>query len=123
MKRAILLRLLSSACAVALAACASPTPAVIAPTMTNVPTLAPSPTAVPAATATTAATTAPTKVPAPTDTLPYPHTACSAGVNLAGQTINLYHVLALGDQVDTMVAPAQAGYADATAYLNAHGGL
>jgi len=109
--------------AIVLAACASPTPALVAPTMTNVPTLAPSPTAVPAATATTAATTAPTKVPAPTDTLPYPHTACSAGVNLAGQTINLYHVLALGDQVDTLVAPAQAGYADATAYLNAHGGL
>jgi len=123
MKRAILLRLLSSACAVALAACASPTPAVIAPTMTNVPTLAPSPTAVPAATATTAATTAPTKVPAPADALPYPHTACAAGVNLTGLTINLYHLLDLGSEQNTLVDPARAGYTDAATYLNAHGGI
>jgi hypothetical protein len=85
--------------------------------MTSVPAQAPTPTSAPAATA------APTRAPAPADTLPYPHTACAAGVNLAGQTINLYHVLNLGDQQDSLVDPAQAGYADATAYLNGHGGL
>jgi len=129
--------------AVILAACASPTPTVVAPTMTNVPTLAP--TAISAATGnpTSAATTAPSATPAvatsaagtataPTtavpatsaaDSLPYPHTACSAGVNLAGQTINLYHMIDMSDGSDNFVEPAQAGYADAAAYLNAHGGI
>ena len=62
------------AAAFALAACSSPTPA---------------PTAV------VAPTTPPTAVTPPTAEagLPYPHTACAAGVNLTGQTINLYHVI------------------------------
>ena len=44
-------------------------------------------------------------------------------MNLAGQTSNLYLLFDPRDQTDTLVNPAEAGYADAAAYLNAHGGI
>lgn len=103
--------------ALLLAGCAGATPtATSVPTATNVPTVAPTATVVPAGPATA-------QVLAPLDTLPYPHTACAAGVNLIGQTINLYHLFDPGDQVPNLTDPVEAGYADASAYLNAHGGI
>jgi hypothetical protein len=57
------------------------------------------------------------------NTLPFEHTACADGVDLNGQTIALYHVINQYEQMDTLVEPLQAGYADASAYFNTHGGI
>ena len=71
-------------------------------------------------------TTAPavaTEVPAAV-TLPFSHTACAEGVDLTGQTVSLYHILALvGEQNDTFLQPLKAGFDDATQYFNVHGGI
>ena len=57
-------------------------------------------------------------------TLPLTHTACAQGVDLMGQTVSLYHILALvGEQNDTFLQPLKAGFDDATEYFNAHGGV
>ena len=57
-------------------------------------------------------------------TLPFAHTACADGVDLTGQTVSLYHILALvGEQNDTFLQPLKAGFDDATEYFNAHGGV
>lgn len=57
-------------------------------------------------------------------TLPFTHTACAPGVDLTGQTVSLYHILALvGEQNDTFLQPLKAGFDDATEYFNAHGGV
>src|SRR6476659_1754158 len=56
--------------------------------------------------------------------LPFTHTACAQGVDLMGQKVSLYHVLALvGEQNDTFLQPLKAGFDDATEYVNAHGGV
>jgi hypothetical protein len=44
-------------------------------------------------------------------------------VDLTGQTVSFYHILDPYDQVDTVYNPLRAGYADATEYFNAHGGV
>ena len=47
-------------------------------------------------------------------TLPFTHTACTQGVDLTGQTVSLYHILALvGEQNDTFLQPLKAGFDDA----------
>jgi len=57
-------------------------------------------------------------------TLPFTHTTCAQGVDLTGQTVSLYHILALvGEQNDTFLQPLKAGFDDATEYFNAHGGV
>lgn len=76
---------------------------------------APAPTAMP---------TVPTQEPAEAITLPFTHTACTDGVDLTGQSVSLYHILALvGEQNDTFLQPLKAGFDDATEYFNAHGGI
>jgi ABC-type branched-subunit amino acid transport system substrate-binding protein len=55
--------------------------------------------------------------------LPFAHTACTEGVDLAGQTIPFYHILNPYDQMETVYQPLRAGYADAAEYFNAHGGI
>jgi len=56
--------------------------------------------------------------------LPFAHTACAEGVDLTGQTVSLYHMLALvGEQNDTFLQPLKAGFDDATEYFNEHGGI
>jgi WD40 repeat protein len=68
--------------------------------------------------------TVPTQEPAAVITLPFTHTACTEGVDLTGQTVSLYHMLALvGEQNDTFLKPLKAGFDDATDYFNAHGGI
>jgi WD40 repeat protein len=90
--------LLSTAVAIILAACGVSTPA----------------------TAPTIAAEEPTAV----TTLPFAHTVCNDGVDLTGQTVSLYHMLALvGEQNDTFLQPLKAGFDDATEYFNAHGGI
>ena len=90
--------LLSTAIAMILAACGVSTPA----------------------TAPTIAIEEPTAV----TTLPFAHTACTDGVDLTGQSVSLYHMLALvGEQNDTFLQPLKAGFDDATEYFNAHGGI
>ena len=89
--------LLVAAIAITLAACAAPAP--------------------------TKAPATPSKEPVVT-TLPFTHTACAEGVDLTGQTVSLYHMLALvGEQNDTFLQPLKAGFDDATEYFNAHGGI
>jgi len=72
-------------------------------------------------------TTAPTiaiEEPTAVTTLPFAHTACNDGVDLTGQTVSLYHILALvGEQNDTFLQPLKAGFDDATEYFNANGGI
>jgi len=52
------------------------------------------------------------------------HTGCAEGVDLTGQTVSLYHLLALvGEQNDTFLQPLKAGFDDATGYFNANGGI
>ncbi len=87
--------LLGIAIAIILAACA-------APVQTMAPTTEPS-TAVAA--------------------MPFTHTACTAGIDLTGQTVPFYHILNPNDQVATVYDPLRAGYADATEYFNAYGGI
>jgi hypothetical protein len=76
---------------------------------------------------TPASTTAPTiavEQSTAVTTLPFAHTACTDGVDLTGQTVSLYHMLALvGEQNDTFLQPLKAGFDDATEYFNAHGGI
>jgi hypothetical protein len=55
--------------------------------------------------------------------LPFKHTACANGVDLTGQTVTFYHILHSNDEVDTAPGSLRAGYADATEYFNAHGGI
>lgn len=64
--------------------------------------------------------------PAAAATMPASHTACAEGVDLTGQTIRFYHLLDPSNQVDTAYDSVQsiyAGYADAAATFNAHGGI
>jgi hypothetical protein len=86
--------LLSTAIAIILAACGA-----------SIPTTAP---------------TVPTEEPTAVSTLPFAHTACAEGVDLTGQTINLYQIV---EETEPMLQPMLAGYEDATAYFNAHGGI
>jgi ABC-type branched-subunit amino acid transport system substrate-binding protein len=72
---------------------------------------APIPASVPAT-----ATEAPTAV----TTLPFVHTTCAGGADLTGQTINLYQIV---EETEPVLQPLLAGYEDATAYFNAHGGI
>jgi ABC-type branched-subunit amino acid transport system substrate-binding protein len=66
----------------------------------------------------------PTQEPAAVIAIPFPHTACNDGIDLTGQTVSLYHMLALvGEQNDTFLQPLKAGFDDATEYFNAHGGI
>jgi ABC-type branched-subunit amino acid transport system substrate-binding protein len=66
----------------------------------------------------------PTKEPSTVPALPFTHTACAKGVDLTGQTVSLYHMLALvGEQNDTFLQPLKAGFDDATEYFNANGGI
>jgi hypothetical protein len=55
--------------------------------------------------------------------LPFKHTACASGVDLTGQTIVFPQVIDQTDQIDSLVDPLKAGYADASAYFNGHGGI
>ena len=88
--------LFCTAIAMILAACGTPVP-------TTVPTIA-----IDEATAVT--------------TLPFSHTACTE--DLTGQTVSLYHMLALvGEQNDTFLQPLKAGFDDASEYFNVHGGI
>src|SRR5262249_49165835 len=48
---------------------------------------------------------------------------CANGVDLTGQTVTLYHILNPDDQVDTTPNSLRAGFADATEYFNAEGGI
>jgi ABC-type branched-subunit amino acid transport system substrate-binding protein len=86
--------LLSTAIAMILAACGAP-----------IPTTAPS---------------VPTEEPTAGSILPFAHTSCADGVDLAGQTINLYQIV---EETEPFLQPMLAGYEDATAYFNAHGGI
>ncbi len=52
----------------------------------------------------------------------FAHSPCN-GVDLTGQTITFYHAIDLNDQPEILGNPVQAGYADASAYFNAHGGI
>ncbi len=113
--------LLVAAAALILAACTSPTstPAPVPEQPTTIQSL----TQAPASAAATQAP-APTALPAAVASMPFTHTACPAGVDLTGQTVNLYHLLALvGEQTDTFLQPLKAGFDDATEYFNAHGGI
>ena len=66
----------------------------------------------------------PTTEPAVVAALPFERTACAEGVDLMGQTVRLYHILALvGEQNDTFLQPLKVGFDDATEYFNAHGGI
>ena len=53
-------------------------------------------------------------------TLPFAHTACAEGADLTGQTINLYQIF---EETEPILQQLLAGYEDATAYFNAHGGI
>src|SRR5258706_5609070 len=57
------------------------------------------------------------------EALPFKHTACANGVDLTGQTIVFPQIINQSEQVDSLVDPLKAGYADASAYFNAHGGI
>lgn len=90
--------LLGVAITIILAACGAPAP-------TSMPTVA-------------------IEEPTAVTTLPFVHTACADGVDLTGQTVSLYHMLALvGEQNDTFLQPLKAGFDDATEYFNTHGGI
>jgi ABC-type branched-subunit amino acid transport system substrate-binding protein len=65
-------------------------------------------------------TTAPAVATEAVTTLPFVHTACAGGTDLTGQTINLYQIVEVTEPV---LQPMLAGYEDATAYFNAHGGI
>jgi ABC-type branched-subunit amino acid transport system substrate-binding protein len=115
-----------------LAGCAGSTPtAVSVPTATNVPTAAPTATALTIATAAATGTAAATEPPAatalpsatPVAAGPFAHTACAAGTDLTGQTVNLYHLVDASSQQDEFVTPLKDGFEDASAYFNAHGGV
>jgi hypothetical protein len=54
---------------------------------------------------------------------PFQHTPCANGIDLTGQKVSLYHILSPNDQVDTTPNSLRAGFADATEYFNAHGGI
>jgi ABC-type branched-subunit amino acid transport system substrate-binding protein len=86
--------LLCTAIAIILAACGAP-----------IPTTAP---------------TVPTEEPTAVSTLPFAHTACADGVDLTGETVSLYQIV---EETEPMLQPMLAGYEDATAYFNAHGGI
>jgi len=62
----------------------------------------------------------PTEEPTAVSTLPFAHTACAEGADLTGQTINLYQIV---EETEPFLQPMLAGYEDATAYFNAHGGI
>ena len=106
--------------AVLLAACSAPTPtsAPTAPAPSATPAATVAATALPAATEPAAATQAPAAA-----ALPFAHTDCAKGVDLTGQTINLYHMINASDHSDPFAEPGQFGYTDAAAYLDAHGGI
>src|SRR5262249_41134951 len=55
--------------------------------------------------------------------LPFKHTACANGVDLTGQTIIFPQVMNQANHVELLVEPLKAGYADASQYFNAHGGI
>ena len=80
---------------------------------------------VPAITTPVAVPTARLALPSPTGAtaLPFAHTACANGVDLTGQTVNLYHLLDASSQQDAFVTPLKDGFEDASAYFNAHGGV
>jgi TolB protein len=61
-----------------------------------------------------------TEAPAAAATVPFTHTACAEGVDLTGKTVNLYQIVV---ETEPMLQPLLAGYEDATAYFNAHGGI
>ena len=120
---------LFAAVTIILAACAAPTaapaPATGQPVATQAPAATVGPAASPAPTQ-APATEAPaaTEPPAAVASMPFAHTACANSVDLTGQTVNLYHILALvGEQNDTFRQPLKAGFDDATEYFNAHGGI
>lgn len=65
-----------------------------------------------------------TEEPTAVSSMPFARTACAEGVDLTGQTVSLYHILALvGEQNDTFLQPLKAGFDDATEYFNAYGGI
>jgi len=68
----------------------------------------------------TSAPTVLTEEPTAVSTLPFAHTACADGVDLTGQTINLYQIF---EETEPILQQLLAGYEDATAYFNAHGGI
>jgi TolB protein len=72
---------------------------------------APTPTTAPAAVTETTSMVA---------ALPFAHTACAEGADLTGQTINLYQIF---EETEPILQQLLAGYEDATAYFNAHGGI
>jgi Tol biopolymer transport system component/ABC-type branched-subunit amino acid transport system substrate-binding protein len=109
--------LIVTVAAMILAACSSPASAPASSTAMPVAT------AEPVAAATQADSTPAATTPAAEAAMPFSHTACASGVDLTGQTVSFYHMADPGDQVDTVYDPLHAGYADAAAYLNAHGGI
>lgn len=68
----------------------------------------------------TTAPAAATEAPAVAATMPFTHTACAAGADLTGETVSLYQIV---EETEPMLQPMLAGYDDATAYFNAHGGI
>jgi|GEM_PF-427069 ABC-type branched-subunit amino acid transport system substrate-binding protein len=68
----------------------------------------------------TTAPTVHTQKPTVVSTLPFAHTACAEGADLTGQTINLYQIF---EETEPILQQLLAGYEDATAYFNAHGGI
>ena len=62
----------------------------------------------------------PTEETTAVSTLPFAHTACAEGADLTGQTINLYQIF---EETEPILQQLLAGYEDATAYFNAHGGI
>src|SRR5262245_24373156 len=101
-----------------LAACSGSTPAV--------PATATAPTSLAAATGTAAVTPAAGAAAAPSATAaapaaaPFIHTACAAGVSLAGQTITFYN---LTNNSAEIIEPTVLALQDAADYFNAHGGI
>src|SRR5712692_5243589 len=107
LKRVIPLMVVTS---LLLLACGGTTPApIISPAAATTPTAATAPVA---PSTPRAATAEPVQ--------PFAHTACAAGVDLAGQTVTLYHLV---DMQSQQVQPMKAGSDDAAAYFNSHGGI
>ena len=85
---------------------------IIAPTSQLTPTPAVAPTADPSQ---------PLSTP---ETAPlFAHMPCAKGVDLTGQIVSFYHMADGSDPESIPVQSLKAGYDDAAAYFNAHGGL
>ncbi len=54
---------------------------------------------------------------------PFTHTACPAGVDLTGQTIQMHHIIDPYNEPQVVYRPFMAGAADAAEYFNAQGGI